>query len=270
MSMLRVLLGCLLLAGMLAGGCTTDQPILTNQRKARIEGVTLYNRADYENAAGAFRNAVKTDPRDYRSFCYLGMTYERLGNFQQAIQSYKSALKVMRETPAGRDDRDFRQITMNMLAGCIRKSDQNHLEQDLLTKQAANLKADSRERAEDYFLLAKIERYRGDADSALLSYFKGSELDRDDFWLQKEAGLYMMQLGKTKTAVKPIQRANQLGSRDTEILAAMRQLKLEPPASLTNESQNQLRPALEPRPLPPVDLKVGENAPNLPDQLPAD
>lgn len=269
MSMLRVLLAGLLLAGMLAAGCTTDQPIVTNQRKIRIEGTTLYNRGDYENAAGAFRNAVKSDPRDYRSFYYLGVTYERLGNYQQAIQSYKSALKVMRETPAGRDDRDFRQVVMNSLAGCIRRSDQNHLEQELLTRQAADMKLNSHERAENYFLLAKIERFRGDADSALTAYFKASELDRDDFWAQKEAGMYMLQLGKTKTAVKPIQRANQLGSRDQEVLAAMRQLKLEPPPSLT-EGQNTLRPMLQPRPLPAVDLKTGETAPNPPDQLPVD
>lgn len=269
MSMLRVVLCGLLLAGMLASGCTTDQPIITNQRKTRIEGVTLYNRADYDNAAGAFRSAAKADPRDYRSFYYLGLTYERLGNYQQAIQSYKSALKVMRETPAGRDDRDFRQIVMNSLAGCIRNSDQNHLEQDLLTRLAADLKVDRRERAENYFLLAKIERFRGDADSALQSYYKASELDQDDFWIQKEAGLYMLQLGKTKTAVKPIQRANQLGSRDSEVLAAMRQLKLSPPPTLT-PGENMPRPAFEPRPLPAVDLKAGETAPSLPEQLPAD
>ena len=269
MSLLRVLLSGLLLAGMLAAGCTTDQPILTNQRKARIEGATLYNRGDYENAVGAFRNAVKSDPRDYRSFYYMGLTYERLGNFQQAVQGYKSALKVMRETPAGRDDADFRQITMNALAGCISKHDDNHLEQDLLAKQAVDMKLDSRERGASYFLLAKIQRYRGDADSALISYYKGSEIDRDDFWLQKESGLYMLQLGKPKTAVKPIQRANELGSRDTEVIAAMRQLKLELPPSLT-EGHNSMKPMLEPRQMPAVDLKAGDAAPSLPDRLPAD
>lgn len=269
MNMFRVLLSGLLLAGMLAAGCTTDQPILTNQRKARLEGATLYNRADYENAVGAFRNAVKSDPRDYRSFFYMGLTYERLGNFQQAVQGYKSALKVMRETPAGRDDRDFRQITMNALAGCIAKHDDNHLEQELLTKQAADMKLDSHQRGESYFLLAKVQRYRGDADSALISYYKASEIDRDDFWVQKEAGLYLLQMGKVKTAVKPVQRANQLGARDTEVIAAMRQLKLELPPSLT-EGQNTMKPVLQPREMPAVELKAGDTAPNVPDQLPVD
>jgi len=269
MSTLRVLFSGLLLAGMLAAGCTTDQQFITNQRKVRMEGATLYNRADYDNAAGTFRNAVKSDPRDYRSFCYLGLTYERLGNVQQSIQSYKSALKVMRETPAGRDDVDFRQIVMNALAGDIAKHDSNHLEQELLTKQVADLKTDGRERAESCFLLAKVERYHGDADSALLNYFKASELDQDDLWIQKEAGLYMLHLGKTKTAVKPIQRANQLGGRDTEVLAAMRQLKLDVPPSLT-EGQNSMRPLMQPRQMPAIDLKVGDTVPSLPERLPVD
>ena len=57
---LRISLAALVV---LAAGCTTDQQFITNQRKTRMEGVTLYNRADYDNAAGAFRNAVKSDPR---------------------------------------------------------------------------------------------------------------------------------------------------------------------------------------------------------------
>lgn len=269
MNMLRVLLSGLLLAGMLAAGCTTDQPIFTNQRKARIEGATLYNRGDYENAVGAFRNAAKTDPRDYRSFCYMGLTYERLGNFQQAVQAYKSALQVMQSLIAGRDDTDFRQITMNLLAGCIAKHDDNHLEQELLAKQATDMKLDSHRRGESYFLLAKVQRYRGDADSALISYYKASEIDRDDFWIQKEAGLYLLQMGKVKTAVKPVQRANEIGARDTEVIAAMRQLKLDVPPSLT-EGHNGMQPMMEPRQLPAVDLKAGDTAPNPPDRLPLD
>ena len=269
MTPLRLMLWALLLAGMLSGGCTTDQPILTYQREARIEGARLYNRADYDNAVGAFRNAAKTDPRDFRSFCYMAVTYERLGNLQQAVQAYKSALKVMHATISGHDETDFRQITMNLLAGCISKHDDNHLEQELLAKQAADMKVRAGDRAECYFLLAKVQRYRGDADSALLSYYKGSELDRDNFWLQKESGLYMLQLGKTKSAVKPVQRANELRARDSEVVSAMRQLKLEVPPSLTS-GQNTLQPVLQPRQLPPVPVNAGDTAPNLPDRLPPD
>jgi Flp pilus assembly protein TadD len=265
--MMRPLLAVLLLAGLFVAGCTTDQPLVSNPRAARLEGVELYNRADYENAVGAFRNAVRQDPRDYRSHYALGVTYERLNNVQQAVQSYKAALRVMRETPVGRDDVDFRQVVMNSLASTIRRNDHHQLEQQLLSTQASDLSIDSRLRAESYFLLAKIERYRRDADSALQAYTMASELDRDDFWLQKEAGLYMLQMGQNNRAVKPIQRANQLNSRDPEILSAMSQLKLSTGPTLAS-GQGGAAPLFAPRPLPPVDLKVGDTVAGLPDQLP--
>jgi Flp pilus assembly protein TadD len=233
-----------------------------------IEGVELYNRADYENAVGAFRNAVRSDPRDYRSQYYLGVTYERLNNVQQAIQSYKSALEVMKETPAGRDDVDFHQIVMNTLATAIAKYDVNHLEQDLLSQQGANAKLDSNARADAYFLLAKVERYRRDADSALQAYYKASEMNRDDFWLQKEAGLYLLQLGQGNRAVKAIQRANQLRSRDTEVLAAMKQLRLTPAPSMM-QGESGPKTVFPSRPLPAVELKVGDPV-VLPNELPVD
>lgn len=262
------LIGVLVFAGLLAVGCTTDQPIVSNPRSARLQGITLYNRGDYHNASGAFRNAVHQDPRDYRGQYYLGLSYDRLGDQQQAVQAYKSALKVMRETPAGREDVDFRQIVMNTLASIIVRNDANMLEQELLSKQAADTALDSRERAEDYFLLAKIERYRGDADSALMAYFKGSELDTQDFWLQKEAGLYMLQMGKNNQAAIAIGRASKLNSRDPEVVAAMGQLQLRGPLALT-DSGITARPRLTPRPLPAVSLAVAQPV-TPPDKLPMD
>lgn len=269
MTIYRTFWAVALLVGFLMAGCTTDQPLVSNPRKARLEGIELYNRADYENAAGAFRNAVRQEPRDYRSHYYQGLTYERLGNVQQAIQSYKSALDVMKETPAGRDAIDFRQIVMNTLGSALAKYDTNHLEQDLLSRQATNMEFDGRQRAESYFQLAKVERYRRDADSALQAYYKASELDRNDFWLQKEAGLYMLQMGQNNRAVKSIQRANELRARDSEIIAAMQQLRL--PLNLYvlqgQENATSIFPA---QPLPDVELKVGDTPVSLPEQLPVD
>lgn len=268
MMMNRCLAGVLLLVGLLVGGCTTDQPIVSNPRGARIEGVELYNRGDYWNAAGAFRNAVHQDPRDYRGHYFLGLSYERLGNYQQAVQSYKSALKVMRETPAGREDVDYRQIIMNTLASTITRHDSNMLEQELLAQQAGDSSRSSRERAENYFLLAKTERYRGDADSALLAYFKGSELDPADFWLQKEAGLYMLQMGKNNQAAIAIARAGKMNSRDPEVVAAMGQLKISGPLTLGSTGTGGAA-LFNPRPRPNVPLQVTEPV-TLPDELPRD
>lgn len=269
MTIFRTMMAMLVLAGMFLAGCTTDQPMVTNERKVRLEGIELYNRGDYDNAVGTFRSAVRQDPRDFRAQYYLGVTYERLNNYQQAIQSYKSALRVMRETPAGRDAVDFRQVIMNSLASTICRHDANHLEQDFLAKQAADSKTDSSQRAEDYFLLAKVERYRRDADTALTDYFKASELDRNDFWLQKEAGLYMLQMGKSNQAVKPLKRAADLNGRDAEVTAALRQLRIQPPLALM-PTEGGAKPLMNPTPLPAVPLKIGDTPVSLPDQLPMD
>lgn len=268
-SMFKTMIGGVVLGSLFVGGCTTDMPMFTNQRKARIEGVKLYNSGDPENAAGAFRNAVKTDPRDYRSQYYLGLTYEKLNNYQQAIQAYKSALGIMRDSLAGRDDVDFRQVVMNTLASAIRKHDDSGSEQALLKEQSSNPKLDSRLRAESSFLLAKIARMRRDADTALLSYFKGAELDPSDFWLQKEAGLYMLAMGQSKQAGKPLTRASEINSRDAEVNAGLRQLNLPLPlAAIRNE--NGAKPLFKSTALPAVDLKVGDSALTLPEQLPVD
>lgn len=266
MSINRTVCSVLLATAAFVGGCTTDNPLLTNQRAVRLDGIDLYNRTDYENAAGSFRSAVKQDPRDFRSDYFLGLTYERLGNYQQAIQAYMSSIKILREIPGGRDYGDYRQIIMNTTASCIAKHDANGLEQNLLTKQVADLKTDSRLRAESYFLMAKIQRYRRDADSALISYNFAAQLDPNDFYLQKEAGLYLHQMGKNFTAYKIIMRAAKLNSRDPEVNAACRDLNIAtPPALIQNETGSQ--PIFK-APLPAVDIKMSDTPVVIPDQLP--
>lgn len=267
MNLFRIVFALLIVSGTFIGGCTTDQPVFTNERKSRLEGIELYNRADYDNALGAFRNAVRQDPRDFRSQYYLGVTYERMGNYQQAVQAYKSALKVMRETPAGRDAVDYRQVVLNTLASTIAKHDDNRLEQDLLAKQAASASTPDWQRSEDYFVLAKIARYRRDADSAITSYLKAAEMNRDDLWAQKEAGLYLLQMGMANKAYKPLKRAGELTSHDPELNAALRQLNIpQSPALIQNGGSS--APLTNPAPLPSVPLKVGDTPVTLPDTLP--
>lgn len=268
--MLKTIVGGLLLTGLFVGGCTTDMQVLTSERKTRIEGARLYNRGDYENATGTFRNAIKQDPRDFRSQYYLGLSYERQGNYQQAVQCYKASMQIMRESLAGRDAIEFRQVVMNSLAAALCKHDDNALEQNLLQKQAKDVKVDDKLRAESYFLLAKVQRYRRDADSALTSYFKASEIDAGDFYLQKEAGLYMLQLGQKRQAEAPLQRASKINSRDAEVNAALQQLNLPLPlAAIRNE--NGIKPLHNPVPLPAgVDTHMGDTPVAVPEELPLD
>lgn len=268
MKLHSVVVAALLLgSGVYMAGCTGSVPVFSDQRSVRLDGVEYYNRGDFEGAVGIFRTAVKQDSRDFRSQYYLGLCYEQLGNYQQAVQAYKSSLKVMRESPSGRDATDYRQLVMNELASVIVRHDQDGLEQKLLQEQASDEDIITLKRAEAYFLMAKISRYRHDADSALKDYFIASEFAANDFWLQKEAGLYMYQLGKKFVCVKPLRRAIAINSRDPEVRAAMQALKLDTPLVFpTAESTAPLTTAI---PLPiGAELRIGDAPMTLPTQLP--
>lgn len=204
-----------LVAG-LAGCSSTVQP-LTKPEKPRIEGVELYNRGDYAAAAGAFKNAIRQEPRDYKAHYYLGLSYEALGSYQQAIQAYKASISCMKATLQGQEAIELRQRVMNRLAASIARSDDQNLEKDLLRQQVADPKLTATQHAEAYFLLAKIYRYRGDADSALDAYYKGAELDPKDFWLQKEAGSYMLQSGQKQRANVCLTRAAKISTHDAQL-----------------------------------------------------
>ena len=71
-------------------GCATE--VVTFSKSNRERGVQLYQDGEYGEAAGAFRHALRQNPRDYKSHFYLAQTYEKMGQQQQAIQSYKTAL----------------------------------------------------------------------------------------------------------------------------------------------------------------------------------
>jgi len=243
----------ILLASVAVGlaGCSSDMPILSNPKKARIEGVALYNRGSYGDAAGAFRNAIRQEPRDYKGHYYLGLSYEALGSYQQAIQAYKAGIDSMTTSLQGMDAIDFRQRIMNRLAALIASGDPQNLEKDLLQQQASDAQATPQKRAEAYFLLAKVQRYRGDADSAIDAYAKGIELNAKDYWLQKEAGIYMLQAGQKQQANAPLARAYKINTHDAELNAAIDQA-----GGLVRPKENE--PIQEPAMAPAADLNVGE------------
>lgn len=56
---------------------------------------------DYKSATDAFKRAADTDKRFYEAYFNLGMAYERLGRYQDAIASYEAAKAI-----APNDDRE--------------------------------------------------------------------------------------------------------------------------------------------------------------------
>jgi Tfp pilus assembly protein PilF len=259
----------LIVSSLLVAGCSEA---INYSADAQRQGIVLYNRGEYADAAGSFRNAVRRDPRDYKSYYYLGSSYEQLNQHQQALQAYKSSLEIATRTLAGRADDDFRVRTYNSLAGLIAKSDDQGAE-----ATAAQQKAQASQKGEDYYLVAKINQFRGDPDSALDAFNRAAILDPQAFFIAKDYGLYLIQLNQADNAQRQLRRAYSLKSDDAQVNAALAQLGVVPGPGLKDESQL-AKPAIPQGPLPEVNLAklkvlvgAGDSTPAAaPPSVPAD
>lgn len=242
-----LLILALFAAGLLlsAGGCAD---MVTYAKDSRREGIRYYNAGAYTDAAGSFRNAIRQDPRDYRSHYYLGASYEQLRQYQQAIQAYKASLDVMSTSLEGKEDPEhFRTRVMDGLASAIARSDDRDFETDKIESQAR-----TQQTAENYFQLAKVYRDRGDADLAVDSYNRAVLLDPNDPEIAKEYGLYLERLGQPSRAEIPLRRAYALDPQDTQVAAAMRRIGVVPGPAIKDQDQL-AKPALPNGPIPDVD-----------------
>ncbi|MDB5302469.1 MAG: hypothetical protein JWM97_18, partial [Phycisphaerales bacterium] len=113
--------------------------------------------------------------------------------------------------------------------------------------------------AENQFILAKIGRRSGDADAAIESYSRASNMAPRDFAIAKEFGLYLDQLGQTERARKELRRAYALNSQDDEVANALRHVGVVPGPSLKDES-DLARPLVPVGPLP--ELQLSQPQPN--------
>src|SRR5262249_28511693 len=146
----------------------------TYANKSREEGMRLYSENAYGDAAGAYRTAIRQDPRDYKSQFYLGVCYDQMNEHQQAFSQYRITLHVMANTQAGKEDPDFRQMVLDTLATSVARYDQGEVELNQI--ESATRGAQS---AEDWFLLAKVYRLRGDADRAIDAYRRAARWDSE-------------------------------------------------------------------------------------------
>ena len=163
------LAGGVLLA-VVAGGCGPET--FTYAKDARAQGMSLYGQSDYVDAAAAFANATRQDPRDYLSYYYLGASYQATGSYQQAIGAYRSCLGAAPMTLAGKQDRATHYRAVDNLAQCIAKAGTaNDEETALEAKTKANPDVD------DLWMLAKIYRYSSQADEAVQAYTSAVLLD---------------------------------------------------------------------------------------------
>jgi S1-C subfamily serine protease/Flp pilus assembly protein TadD len=63
-------------------------------KKAYAQGKRLFEAKDYRKALEAFREAVKEDPQYASAYNYLGLTYKKLGLYDEAAQAYVKAIQL--------------------------------------------------------------------------------------------------------------------------------------------------------------------------------
>lgn len=242
-----------------AAGCST-----TSYETSEVAGARLFKAGDYTQAAGAYRNIIRSDPRDFESYYYLGVCYESMKAYQQAIQAYKTGLDVQPLTYAGQqDEKQFHLKLLDGLASAVAKSESRDATLDEL-----QAKAQKTQSAWDYFLLAKISRDSGDADAALDQYNHAALLANKNFAILKEYGLYLQQLNQTARARQVLWQAGAIDQQDKEVASALRQLGVVPGPSLQDKS-DLAKPVIPVGPIPPFNEIIGRNHTGSPRPAPA-
>lgn len=235
-----------------ASGCADA---LTYAKDARRDGMALYNEGNYTEATAAFANATRQDPRDYKSYYYLGASNEAQHQYQRAISSYRSCLDVMPLTLEGKNNVAFRYRTIDSLATAMSKSQSQHQETVALEQKCAGKAS-----VEDQWLLAKIYRYTGDADAAIEAYNKAVRIDPDHFPIAKEAGLYEQSLGQMQAATYALKRAYAINPNDQQVNDALRRQGVVVGPSI-KDSRDLAQPALPRGPLPEWEASRSRSTP---------
>lgn len=229
-------------------GCSD---ILTYSQRNRDDGIEAYNQADYPKAAGAFRAALKQDPRDYMSHFYLGLSCLQIQNYQQAIVAFRSSLDTQNVTRAGAEDNSTRLKSLDGLAQAIVKADDSDTELDKVEQAARNSQGIPASR--EFYVLAKIHRYRMLPDMAVDYYNRACLNDPKNFDFAKEFGLYCEQLQQNAKATESLRRAYAMNSGDKEVIAALQRLGTVPGLSL-KDKDDLAKPVIPRGPIPEVDM----------------
>jgi len=231
-----------------ATGCGMDsQNVLTWSKDAKREGIQQYNDGRYAEAAGAFRNAIRQNPQDPESEYLLGLCYEQTQSWHEAIDAYKTFLQLMPPPGTVHYSIGMHDSAFDRLAHIIASHDPTGTETDLVAQTAAQSHL-----SEDFRLLGRVLRFRGDADSALENYRRAVQIEPENFAAQRELGLYLEQLTQNQEAGQVLRDAYRLNQRDDQVNNALRRIGLEPGPDLLPHQQPQARQITMP-PLPSVD-----------------
>lgn len=239
----------------LAIGCNGGiQPevITYNPRAFREQGIGQFQKGDYTGASSSFKEALRQEPGDYTSRYYLGQCFDKMGEPQRAIEEYHTTLNVMTHSLEGKTDTAVRGKVLEALSEAIAHEPDRSSDLAAIEKQQPRT-------PENAILLARIYRYSGDADMALVRYSEAQTIDPGNPLIAKEYGLYLEQLGQNKRANGQLRHAYAMNTKDEEVAAALRRLGVVPGPSLKSEDQLE-KPFIPLGPLPEVDLTTSNKS----------
>lgn len=223
------------------GGCAE---VMTNTRADRDNAIKLYNDGRYADAAGAFRETIRHNPADLQSHYYLAMSLDRVGAYEQAIEQYRTTLKLMETSLEGKENRPMRMQVLDLLASDVARV-QDH---DPSTAMLNNGNT-----AEDQYLRGKIESRLGDADAAIEAYQRAALLDPRFPEIHRDLGLLLAQLGQTDRARQELKQAYAMNPSDQQTAAGLRKVGVIPGPSLKDES-DMAHPLVPVGPLPELQI----------------
>lgn len=206
-------------------GCGSE--VLTYANDAQRQGIQDMNDGKYVDAAAAFRNAIRQNPINPDSFWLLGQCDEKLSKWHEAIDAYKTGIKLMPKPGVYPHNYLLKDKMIDRLAYVIAMDDPNRQETDALVKEAKDTNS-----ADDYRMLGRTFRYRGDADSAIDAYAHAAKLNPDDFEVRKEFGLYLQTLNMNQQAADVLREAYRLNRDDEQVNQALTKLGVVPGPAL--------------------------------------
>ncbi|HEY0008541.1 MAG TPA: tetratricopeptide repeat protein [Tepidisphaeraceae bacterium] len=227
---------------------------LTFSKDSREQGLKDLEAGRTAEAQGAFRDAVRQNPRDAKSFYYLGTLYAKDRQFANAIANFRTSLDIQRTLTQNKAAEEFKLQTIDALAKTIAQSDAHDVEVNDLENRAR-----SSTTGEEYLTLAQVYIERGDADSALDAYQKAADQAPDWFILAKRQALYLTSLNLKPQAEQALRKAYRLNDEDAEVNSALRKFGVIPGPALKEENEL-AKPIIPKGPLPPI-YKAREQSP---------
>lgn len=157
-----------------AGALTTTEGDRSQARLYLDEGKKLYRNDQDEKALEVFQQAVKSDPDLAEGHFRLGLTFDALGQEQEAEEAYKKAVeKYKKHLEQNQDDAEAHYNLGQTYAGL-----RLHTEAVREYRQATRLKSDDADMFYDLGIsLSKLAQY----DEAVAAFSKSLEIDPENY-----------------------------------------------------------------------------------------